>query len=276
MIDFVGIGAQKAGTSWVYACLYEHPDICAPIKEIHFFSRPRYTEGTAWYDAQFQECKTGQMRGEFSTSYAYSSVAAERIKVYNPAIKIIFIVRNPFDRAYSQYRNAIKGGEIAETVSFNEYQTSDPSCLAQGLYWQQLERYRQHFSDEQIKVLVYDDSLKDPQAFMTEIYQHIGVEPAFVPPSLMASINVARTPKNYRIDKGMHYLAEWLRRQRLGRLVHAVKRSGVTDFIRARNTKPETAEVDTAKSSMDIEYFRDDILALGEYLERDLVSEWQP
>ena len=50
MVDFIGIGAQKAGTSWVYACLYEHPEICAPIKEIHFFSRSRFTKGREWYD----------------------------------------------------------------------------------------------------------------------------------------------------------------------------------------------------------------------------------
>ncbi|MCR4285481.1 MAG: sulfotransferase, partial [Candidatus Kaiserbacteria bacterium] len=69
MINFIGLGAQKSGTSWAYTCLYEHPEVCIPVKEIHFFSRPRYAEGKEWYEAHFKKCAEGKLRGEWSTSY---------------------------------------------------------------------------------------------------------------------------------------------------------------------------------------------------------------
>ena len=102
MIDFIGLGAQKAGTSWVYACLYEHPEIHAPIKELHFFSRDRFSKGKDWYESHFSHRKEGQKVGEFSTSYLYSKETPERIKELYPEVKLIAIVRNPVTRAYSQ------------------------------------------------------------------------------------------------------------------------------------------------------------------------------
>ncbi len=117
MVDFIGVGAQKSGTSWAYACLYEHPEICAPVKEIHFFSRPRYEEGKEWYEGHFKKCEEGLLRGEFSTSYLYSEESPERIHACYPNAKLIAILRNPIDRAYSQYRNTIKAGDISEAVS---------------------------------------------------------------------------------------------------------------------------------------------------------------
>ena len=125
MVDFIGIGAQRSGTSWVYACLYEHPEICIPIKEIHFFSRPRYENGTLWYEEHFATCGVGKRCGEFSTSYLYSDVTAERIHKHYPEVKILAILRNPITRALSQYGNAIKGGEIPESMTFTEYYTTE-------------------------------------------------------------------------------------------------------------------------------------------------------
>jgi hypothetical protein len=68
--DFIGIGAQRTGTSWIYACLYEHPQVCMPQKEIGFFSRDRnWSRGFEWYEQIFAECPPGAIAGEFSTSY---------------------------------------------------------------------------------------------------------------------------------------------------------------------------------------------------------------
>jgi Sulfotransferase domain len=114
-VDFVGVGAQRSGTSWLYACLYEHPGICAPIKELHFFSRERnYERGLDWYLGHFDRCPPGAVRGEFSTSYLYAPEAAGRIRAAFPEVRIMMSLRNPVARAYSQYRNAIVAGEIGK------------------------------------------------------------------------------------------------------------------------------------------------------------------
>ncbi len=271
MVDFIGIGAQKSGTSWVYACLYEHPEICAPVKELHFFSRPRYEEGIAVYAHNFRSCGTNKKVGEYSTSYLYSDEAAERIATHYPEVRLIAVLRNPMERAYSQYRNAIKAGEITTDTSYQAYLDAVPSCIAQGQYAKQLEHYYKYFTEEQILVLIYEDIAKDPQTFMSKIYTHLGVASDFSPPSLHSQINVARAPKQVWIDRLMHRTAETLRQIGLDRLVHRIKRSGVTDTIRAVNTKETkltSPAVDTSR------YFSEDMAKLSNLLGRDFAKEW--
>lgn len=276
VIDFIGIGAQKSGTSWAYTCLYDHPEVCAPIKEIHFFSRPRFREGREWYERHFNSCEGGKKRGEFSTSYLCSEESPERIHAYYPEVKLIAILRNPIDRSFSQYRNAIKAGEIPEATPFEEYLRAEPSALEQGLYARQLARYDALFSPRQILVLVYEDIRKDPIAFMRRIYEFLGIESTFVSSMVHDEINVARTPKHVSIDRVMHHISETLRKSGLDRLVHFVRKSGLPDLVRSFNTKQKqktrhTETFDRAKLAL---HFKEDTMRLSLRLGRDMVKEW--
>lgn len=276
MINFIGIGAQKCGTSWVYSCLYEHPEICAPVKEIHFFSRPRFAKGLAWYESHFSKCEAGKVRGEFSTSYLYTPEAPLRIKEAYPEVKLIAILREPVARAYSQYGNSLKSGEISMDTSFADFIEREPSCLGQGRYMEQLERYSRLFSKDQLLVLIYEDIARDPRAFIQTIYRHLGVDEGFVPPSLFSQINIARKPKMVLVDRVMHHVAENLRRAGLHRLVHKIKTSGVTDWIRQKNTQATPKqEGQTFDRSKFVHYFKDDVTKLSAYIERDMNKEWK-
>lgn len=274
MVDFIGIGAQRSGTSWTYACLYEHPEICAPVKEIHFFSRSRFSEGREWYEKHFKKCTTNQKSGEFSTSYLYSDVTAERIHTYYPDVKIIAILRNPIERAYSQYGNAIKGGEIPETMPFETYYKTEASVLEQGLYAQQLARYFSVFSHHQILILIHEDIQNDPKAFIQKIYSFLGVNSEYIPSMLYEEINTSRVPKNIQLEKRMHYFSEFLRRNGLDKFVHLVRRSGLPELVRKFNTKPKKKEKPSYDRAFLAQHFREDATKLKEYCGRDMVKEW--
>ena len=274
-IDFIGIGAQRTGTSWTYACLYEHPEICIPIKEIHFFSRPRFAQGIAWYEDNFKKCKPSQKTGEFSTSYLYSKETPERIHSAYPDVKIIAIIRNPITRALSQYGNAIKGGEIPESMVFEEYYRTEESVLAQGRYAEQLERYFTYFKPSQILVLIHEDAKKDPQAFIKKIYTFLDVDASFVPSMLHDTINNTRVPKNITLEKKMHYFSEFLRKHGLDAFVHFVRRAGIPEFVRKINTKPKKEKQEIYDHTPLIAYFKDDVAKLSTMLGRDLVREWE-
>jgi hypothetical protein len=274
MIDFIGIGAQKSGTSWAYACLYEHPEICAPIKEIHFFSRPRFENGKEWYELHFKKCDVGKKKGEFSTSYLYSPEAPERIHTYYPDAKIIAILRNPITRAYSQYRNAIKAGEVSESMTFEEYQAKEPSALLQGKYAEQLARYRRYFNEGHMLVLIYEDIEKDPQAFMKRIYAFLGVDASFVPTMLNTQVNVSRVPKRVFIDRVMHHVAEFLRKTGFDRLVWLIRKGGLPDLIRKANTKETKKQVPSYDRDALARIFREDARELEKYCGRDMIKEW--
>lgn len=273
-IDFIGIGAQRTGTSWVYACLYEHPEICAPVKEIHFFSRPRYAEGLPWYESHFKRCAEGKKRGEFSTSYLYDEHTPTRIHEAYPHIKIIAILRNPVARAYSQYGNDIKAGTISEKLSFEAYYRSEKSVLEQGLYARQLKRYFALFPKQQILVLVHEDARKDPSAYIQRIYRFLGVDETFVPSMLYDTINNTRVPKHISVERIMHRFSEFLRRNGFDGLVHTIRRIGIPNLVRAVNTKKEKKETMQYDKKPLIEYFKDDVTELSQILDRDLAREW--
>lgn len=275
MIDFIGIGAQRSGTSWVYACLYEHPEICAPIKEIHFFSRDRFTNGKEWYEAHFNKCDASKIAGEFSTSYLYTKGTAHKIHTLYPDAKIIAILRNPISRAFSQYGNAIKGGEIPESMSFETYYKTEKSVLEQGLYMAQLKEYIELFRKEQLCICIYDDNQTDPRSYIQSLYRFLGVSDTFSPSMLFDEINISRVPRHIIFEKIMHRMSEFLRRYGLDRLVHNIRRSGLPDFVRSINTKPKKKEVPTYDRAPLIQYFKEDVTKLSTFLGRDLVTLWK-
>src|SRR6187200_1451927 len=116
--DFLVIGAQKAGTTALYAYLRWHPGITGPSwKEVSFFDR-HWWRGEAWYRGQFPLRAGGRLVGEASPSYLFHPLAPERARSLVPDAKLIALVRNPVDRAYSQYQHAVALGR--EPLSFED------------------------------------------------------------------------------------------------------------------------------------------------------------
>ena len=276
MVDFIGLGAQKAGTSWLYTCLYEHPGVYAPVKEIHFFSRDRFKKGIDWYMAQFAKKPAGTIAGEFSTSYLNHPEVPARIAKHCPNAKLIAVLRNPVERAYSEYRNAIKAGEIPKKITFREYLEYRPEALERGLYFKQLSRYYEYFSRVQLHVAIYEDSKKDPLEFVKAVYTFLEIDPEFVPKMLKQYVNITRTPRFVFIDRVIHKVAETLRKIGLHKLVFWVKKSGVTDAVRSVNTEHKaTEELSEADRAVLQKYYAKDVHRLSELLNRDLATEWE-
>ncbi len=121
--DFFVVGAAKSGTSSLHRHLEQHPAVFMPaVKEPHFFSdeRPPVQEVKSLreYLALFADSPLGARAGEASTSNLYSPESASRIKAFQPDAGIIMVLRNPVDRAYSQYWNQVHEG--VEPLSFEE------------------------------------------------------------------------------------------------------------------------------------------------------------
>lgn len=275
--DFIGLGAQRAGTSWIYACLYEHPQVCVPEKEIHFFSRDRnWTKGFHGYEAIFEKCPPDARVGEFSTSYLADPATPERIHTRYPDVKLIASLRNPVDRAYSNYMNDILAGVVDQRTPFRGALNEHPEYIEQGCYAVHLTHYLEYFAREQILVLIYEDSLRDPIAFIKAIYRFIKVDPSFVPDMLLAKINVSRVPLFPLIDQAMIKTSGFLRRWGLSNLWWFGKKAGLGRGIRALNTRYVASMkqgLDPSNKRFLYRALKNDIGALEDLLGRKL-TEW--
>jgi Sulfotransferase domain len=244
--DFIGIGAQRAGTSWMYACLYEHPRICMPRKEINFFSRePNWSRGFGWYEEIFAECRPDAVSGEFSTSYLTAPDAPARIRDRYPQVRLVVSLRNPVDRAYSSYLNDIVAGVVPRDRGFQEALEEHPEYLDVGGYASHLRRYLELFPREQLLVSIFEDSRRNPLGAIQEVYRFLGVDAGFRPSMVNRRVGTGRVPRFQWAERSLLRSAAALRRRRrLRPLWWTAKRLGAGDLIRALNTAQATQTTD--------------------------------
>jgi hypothetical protein len=203
--NFLIIGAAKSGTTALYRYLYDHPEIyMSERKELHYFSYPetsKLTKGPHTYKRLsvstldeymtfFDGARDEIAIGEASPSYLYLPGTAERIKNLLPEVKIIAILRNPVERAFSAYMHARRDGweplgEFASALEEEEMRISDHWDIIwhykhMGFYHEQLTRFFALFSSWQIKVFLYDDLILNAPAFFNELFQFLNVTDSFV------------------------------------------------------------------------------------------------
>jgi len=273
--DFIGIGAQRTGTSWIYACLYEHPRLCLPRKEINFFSRERnWSRGFEWYEEIFAECPPNAVTGEFCTSYLIDTDAPARIRHRYPEVRLIVSLRHPVDRAYSSYLNDIVAGELPPTTGFREALQSHPEYVEAGKYARYLHNYLELFPREQILVSIFDDARLDPLAAIQETYRFLGVDPTFRPAMLDRRVGIGRIPRFQWIERCLiDTSAAFRSRRALRPLWWRAKTLGLGDRLRALNTAQATERAEVLgpeERRFLIREFEPDITALERLLEIEL------
>ncbi|MGF1482411.1 MAG: sulfotransferase domain-containing protein [Cyanophyceae cyanobacterium] len=180
--DFLIIGAAKSGTTTLYRYLCHHSQIyMSPHKEPSFFARDEvYARGIEWYAALFDEANPEQICGEASTDYTKFPRwphSAERIAQWLPQVKMIYIMRNPVDRAYSYYVHINRGLKVDET--FEEHLEKTSICLDGSRYLLQIKRYLQFFPQESFLFLLLEDLTEQPNQTLSAVCQFLGIAQDF-------------------------------------------------------------------------------------------------
>lgn len=203
--NFLIIGSQKAGTTSLYYALKEHPDVfVSPTKEVNFFFRDDfYHRGLDWYAKHFDEWNGEAAIGEASPGYIVEPNAPARIASALGQIKLILTVRNPVNRAYSQYwdnRRSLSEGRTFDELALGKLDTEwtrgQRGYFSRGLYIRYLERYLEFFDRDDILVLVLEDLSKERNQFYKKLFAHIGVDPSHEGPGMRKQYNVSSIPRN--------------------------------------------------------------------------------
>ena len=177
--NFLIIGAGKAGTTSLHRGFAQHPDVgMARTKEPKFFSHDVcYDRGWEWYESLFEGCEGRAAVGEATVHYSILGVhpdAARRIAHHLPGARIIYIVREPMSRLESMWLQYQHHG-MPIPRSFGRTIRSYPEFIDSSLYFKQLSAYREHFPDERILVLFFDDLVRDPAAVFRQCFAFLGV-----------------------------------------------------------------------------------------------------
>jgi hypothetical protein len=180
--DFLCIGAQRCGTTWLFENLREHSEIFMPQKkELIYCSdiNGNYSKGLEWYQNYFNNAPKGTLKGEITPEYFVDPKAPVRISTDLGIIKIIVILRNPLKRAYSSYGKGLREGNW--NVSFDEFVKANKDyCIDRGKYYRQLQPYIAIFGRENLLIKIYEDIQTDPFKFIKDIYSFLGANPDFI------------------------------------------------------------------------------------------------
>lgn len=210
--DFIIIGAQKAGTSSLYTYLSQHPQLLASFKkEVHFFDGginptvDNYKKGDVWYRSHFPLKKNvaEQMRVfEASPLYIFNPLVPARIANLLPNVKIIVLLRNPTERAISQYFHEKKLGReflsieeafqneeerMSRALKNQDYKSNDFIChsyRSRGLYKEQLDRYFKYFNPDQFSILNSESFFSNPEETLRQVFEFVDVNPNYRVPDL--------------------------------------------------------------------------------------------
>jgi len=183
--DFLGIGAQRAATTWVHQCLREHPQIFVPpCKEVHFFN-DNYDKGLSWYASHFCPKPGQRCVGEITPHYLDHELAAPRMARDVPNALLFAILRDPVERAFSAYRFY---QHLYGNVSFAEvYRNSN--LIEPGRYAKHLKHLFDYYAKDRVKIFFYEEVIQEPLRMLADLFGFLGVEPSFVPLSLHIIFN---------------------------------------------------------------------------------------
>lgn len=195
---FIIIGTQKGGTTSLFYYLSQHPQLLLPKKkEIHYYTK-HYKNGLNWYLAHFPFKKNKVITGESTPYYLFHPEVPERLLNDFPKIKLIVMLRNPVDRAYSHYHMEKKLGNeeksfenaidfelenlngllngIEMTKKDYTHRHAHSSYLSRGFYKEQIERWLCHFDRNQLLFVKSECFYKDPQNVLDNIFTFLNVD----------------------------------------------------------------------------------------------------
>lgn len=274
--NFIGIGVQKGGTSWLHKQFVAHPEIYVPTdrKEIHFFDI-YFDRGVEWY-LKFFKGATHKAIGEITPSYIYDEATAKRLHESFPDAKLLVMLRHPVERAYSHYRMTFQSGEGQKYKDFDDFMARHPHTFERGLYAKQIKRWFDFFPKEQFLFLVSEDIFKgDHETGFQQVGQFLDVDPALFDRDLATTpVGKARPAPRFPVVANIAQKARLLLRDlNLDFVASFLKKVGLTRTILGSREQAIPPLTDEVKAKWLAEY-QSDIQSLEKLLDRSF-SSWK-
>jgi hypothetical protein len=233
---FVGIGAQKCASTWVYTILQDHPQVSvSEPKELDFFSY-NYERGFQWFERHFARNDRAPIIGEISPSYFHDLAAPSRLAAYRPDARIIVTLRDPVERAYSNHLHDIRIENYqGPDLSFEAGIANNPMYVEQSRYAVHLKRWLEYFPKEQLLVLLQEEIKEDPHGQAQFVYRFLGIDDLHVSAAAEKRANESYLPKSREKEQLMKKVGSIARSAGLGAGVELLRKVGVIDALKQSN-----------------------------------------
>lgn len=268
-LNFVAVGPQRTGTTWLYHNLQHHPELCFPkdVKETMFFDR-YYEKGLNWYIKHFSHFKEGQICGEIAPTYFDIHTVPKRIQELSPDCKIIINLRNPIDRTFSLYLHHLSKGRVKG--SFKDAIAQMPRIIESGKYGQHIPKWINTFGEEQVKFLLLEDIQSEPELVLADISDFIEINKIVKPAESKEKINAATMPRFPVLAKLTAYLVTELHARRLHHLVDLGKKLGLKKVY--TGAEKEMPKLTLEEEKMLLDEYEEDITFVEKLVGRNLAA----
>ncbi len=237
-VDFIIVGAQKSGTTWLHRVLRRHPKVCVyRKKEIHYFDR-NWEKDVSWYYSHFSHCGE-EKKGEATVTYMSNSHVPKRIHDEFPKVKLVACLRYPTDRAYSNYWMTKRKGILDK--GFKEVVKNDThGIISRSLYGTQIERFLKIFRREQIKILISENMFSNPSEELNKLTKYIGIRGKYYQGQkwLREKVNKSSGVRSKMLKKALKGLDSMANKYSILKKIKEIsKYIGITDAINLFNKK---------------------------------------
>lgn len=280
--NFFLIGAPKAGTTSLYHYLKSHPQIfLSSLKESFFFCSERYTqpEFLKEFESLFDDAASEKAVGEACAGYLFSKNACKNISNALPDAKLILILRDPAQRAYSEYLMQYRSGRVKLESRQDAMEESFLAHIEQEgssrFYFANIQRVLQFFDKAQLKIILFEDLKNDPRAVVQDCSEFLGVNPT-VKFELSSKIyNKGGMPKNTALFWVLESLRRGYRKSLAKILPAGFYAAGRSIYSKARsmNMQAKSPKLSAEGRRKLIDVHREDTLQLQAFIGRDL-SAW--
>jgi hypothetical protein len=231
---FVGIGAQKCASTWLYGVLQQSPDVqVSEDKEVDFFSY-YFDRGYEWYERHFASDSPSIARGEISPSYFIHPDAPARAYAYNPKMTVFVTLRDPVARCFSNHLHEVRKGHASgKNTVFETALDNNPLYRDQGRYAHHLKRWYDVFPADQIHVMFQEDIHIDRAAMARQVTDALGLRPLDDFLDLRANESVRY--KNAAVGETLWKFGNFARKNGMGRIVETAKAVPPIKQLRASN-----------------------------------------
>lgn len=280
--DFIGIGAEKAATTWLWANLNVHPAIeMSQPKELNYFNI-QFDKSNDWYRQHFRQ-SADCLQGEISPWYMDDEHCVQRMAAACPDAKLLVMLRDPFERAFSHLLHDAQNefGGIADLTAkqLQSLTAKSNDYVRRSSYTKCLTPFLQHFERQQIHVQFYDDVKSQPQQTIQDVYRFLNVDAEFVPEDCDRAVNKSQNYRSVVLHKVASSVSQtaqafpvtrdimdWIHRR-------TTWRERAIEMLMVDSGRPSLSAIDVF-SEQQLSQMMEDRQQLGSLLDVQIPSDW--